>query len=117
MKHNYIENDWQLVRHLTFQGLNKFYNKMSTVSHLEPEYKEMMEFTIIQVKLEENKTQKKMGTARGLCSTWQFVLDSHLEPEYKEMMEFTIIQVKLKENKTQKKMGAARGLCSAWQMH
>ena len=68
IEHNYIENDRKLLRNLTFQGLNEFYHKMSTVSHLEPEYKEMMECTIIQVKLKENKTQKKMGAARGLCS-------------------------------------------------
>jgi len=43
---------------------------MTALPHLEPEYKEMMEYIIIQVKLEENKFQKKMGTARGLCSRY-----------------------------------------------
>ncbi len=69
-KNNYKESDRKLLSKLTLQGLNEFYGRMTALPHLEPEYKEMMEYIIIQVKLEENKFQKKMGTARGLCSRY-----------------------------------------------
>ena len=74
--HDYIESDRLLLKGLTIQGINDFYQKMSAEPHLEPDYQDMMDQCIIQVNLEENKISKKRGTARGLCSTLISVLGS-----------------------------------------
>ena len=64
-KNDYIESDRKLLSKLTLQGLNEFYGRMTVLPHLEPEYKEMMEYIIIQVKLEENKNSKEKWVQPG----------------------------------------------------